>query len=132
MKKILLIALFFTLNFVPCYTMEKIDKAIVDKINKEKDERDRDYKEKVGMLRNEVWSKLYIGMSRAAFMNLFGEYVTKESGDYVYFSIPNIEPKARVKFVDGRLIKYEVVARSYGIPGTGYYQDSTNLLENGN
>lgn len=129
MNKLLFIALFFALNFVPGYAMEKIDKAMIDRANRQMDENRNRYEEKGRIIKALVWDKLYVGMSRVKFMSIFGEYVTKEAGDYVYFSIPDIEERSRVKFIEGKLVKYEVVARSYGIPGTGYYQDSTNLLE---
>jgi hypothetical protein len=132
MKKILFLIAFLNLNLIPCYSMEKIDKAMIDRANRQMDENRNRYKEKERVIRAEVWEKLYVGMPLSEFMHLFGKYVTKESGDYVYFSIPNVAQNSRVKFIEGNLIKYEVVARSYGIPGTGYYQDSTNLLENGN
>lgn len=122
--RLLFLIMFLTINIIPCFSMEKIDRAMVDRANRQMDE-GRNNEE---LWRKNIEAKIYVGMSIDDFKSLFQDCITKEEENIIYFSEPETGGKSRVTFTDDLLSKYERFGRWYGIYGTGNYADVTFAL----
>ncbi|MCU0666097.1 MAG: hypothetical protein MUF05_03270 [Candidatus Omnitrophica bacterium] len=108
--------------------MEKIDKTLTDRAKRQVDESVKEANKREQFWRNNIETKIYVGMTIDDFKNLFRDYITKEEGNVIYFTEPETGEKSRVTFTDGLLSKYERFGRWYGIYGTGSYGDITSVL----